>query len=152
VILRDAAHMVPNIEKRKDGRSYRLVVAISCLDLLSKIFNDKLINPCNPFMPAEDDVRLYGTYEATKRARADSLFTAVQAIRVGREYGSAEYNRDITMEAGLGTALERAILNWDIQVSLPYLFLLAYLLISPSILALRSAGGSPETSFAFSFS
>ena len=63
------------------------------------------------------DFLILGIIEAKRRARVNSLANAVEAIRGGWGRGPEECYRNAVVKAGLGTALERAILNWDIQVS-----------------------------------
>lgn len=104
--------------EHKDRGSYELVVATSYLHLLSEKFHDfQLVVDYNPFEPAEDDIRIHGICEAKYRARANSLNNAVNAIRNGWGCEPAECYRNATRKAGLRTTLERALLNWDIQVS-----------------------------------
>ncbi len=142
--------MVPHIVEHKHPGSYRLVVAIPCLDLLSDKFYDfKLVVVDDPFEPTEDDIRIQGIWEAKKRARINTLNDAVDATRKGWSYGVAEWYRKVIEKAGLGTELERAVLNWDIQVSYPHIYLPTYVLITPSILILRSLSISRETSYFF---
>ncbi|KAL2039392.1 hypothetical protein N7G274_007664 [Stereocaulon virgatum] len=73
----------------------------------------------DPFEPAETHIRIHGLYEANKRAQVSSLNDAVEAMRNGWESGPAECYRNTTEKVRLGTALERSILNWDIQQSNP---------------------------------
>ncbi|KAL9045619.1 MAG: hypothetical protein Q9214_001366 [Letrouitia sp. 1 TL-2023] len=99
---------------------FELTVATPCLDLLSKISHDfELVVDYDPFEPAEEAIRIHGTWEAKKRARITTLDNAVEATCNGWGYRPAECYRSAFSKAGLGTELERAILNWDIQHSDP---------------------------------
>ncbi len=112
-------NMVPNIVEHKEHGSNKLVAATSCLDLLSEKFHDfKLVVNYDPFEPTEDTILIHGICAAKKRVRVNSLNNAVKAIRNGWRRGSAECYQYATGKAGLETALERAIPNWDIQVRL----------------------------------
>ena len=127
-------NMVPHIVEHKHAGSYELVVATPCLDLLSEKFQDfKSVVDYDPFEPAEEDIRIHGIWEAKKRARINTLNNAAEVTRNGWGHGPAEFYRRAIEEAGLTTELERAILNWDIQVSYPHIYLPTYLLITPSI-------------------
>ncbi|KAL8838294.1 MAG: hypothetical protein Q9170_002191 [Blastenia crenularia] len=110
--------MVPHIVQHKHSRSYELVVATSCLHLLSEKFHDfKLVVDYDLSEPAEEDIRIHGIWEAKKRARINILSNAAEATRKGWGCGPAECYRSAIGQAGPGTDLERAILNWDIQHS-----------------------------------
>ena len=111
--------LVPNIVEHKDQGSYELVANPSCLHLLSRSYPTfKVINDYDPFRPAEADIRIHGLEEAKKRARVSSLNNAVEAIRSGWGDGPAECYQNAARKAGLESALESSILNWDIRVSL----------------------------------
>ena len=140
-------NMIPHIVEHKDPGSYELVVATPCVDLLSEKFhNFKIVVDYDPLEPAEDDIRIHGIWEAKRRARINTLNNAAEATRNGWGYGPAECYRRAIGKAGLGTELERAILNWDIQVSYQHIYLPTYLLITPSIPILGSLGISRRTS------
>ncbi len=125
--------------EHKHAGSYELVVATPCLDLLCQKFQDfKIVVDYDPFEPAEGDIRIHGICEAKKRARINTLNNAAEVTRKGWGHGPAECYRSAIGKAGLGIELERAILNWDIQVSYPYIYLPTYLLITPSIPTLGS--------------
>ena len=110
-------NMVPYIVKNENQRSYELVVAIPCLDLLSKIPRDfRLVVNYDPFEPAVEDIRIHGIWEAKNRARVSTLNNAAEAIRKGWGYGPGECYRNVIGKAGLVIAFEKAILSWDIQV------------------------------------
>lgn len=134
-ILRDSGitmKTVPYIVKNENQRSYELVVAMPCLDLLSKIPRDfRLVVNYDPFEPAVEDIRIHGIWEAKNRARISTLNNAAEAIRNGWGYGPGECYRNVIGKAGLVIALEKAILNWDIQVT--------YLHIYPSIIRADNA-------------
>lgn len=138
--------MVPHIVEHEDPGSYELVVATPCVDLLSERFHDfKIVVDYDPLEPAEDGIRIHGIWEAKRRARINTL-NAAEATRNGWGYGPAECYRRAIEKAGLGTELDRAILNWDIQVSYQHIYLPTYLLITPSIPILRSLRISRRTS------
>ena len=104
--------------EHKHARSYKLVVATPCLNLLSENFQDfNLVVDYDPFEPAKEDIRIHGIWEAKKRARVNTLDTAAEVTRNGWGLGPAECYRRAIGKAGLGIELERAILYWDIQVS-----------------------------------
>jgi hypothetical protein len=130
---------VPHIVEHKHAGSYELVVATPCLDLLSENFQDfKLVVDYDPLKPAEEDICIHGIWEAKKRARIITLNNAAEVIRKGWGHGPAECYRRVIGKAGLGIELERAILNWDIQVRYPHIRLPTYLLITLSIPTLGS--------------
>jgi hypothetical protein len=141
---------VPHIVEHKHAGSYELVVVTPCLDLLSEKFQDfKLVVDYDPFEPAEWDIRIHGIWEAKKRARINTLNNAAEVTRNGWGHGPAECYRRAIGKAGLGTELERAILNWDIQVSCLHIYLPTYLLITPSIPILGYLSTSRKTSCSF---
>lgn len=143
-------HMVPHIVEHKHSGSYELVVATPYLDLLLERVQGhgfKLVVNHDPFKPAEEDVRIHGMWEAKRRARVNTLSNAADAIRNGWGYGPAECYRSVIAKAGLGTELERTILNWDIQVSYSHILLPLYLLMNPSIPILGSFNISHKTSY-----
>lgn len=141
------SNMVPHITEHKHPGSYELVVATPCLDLLSEKSHEfKLAVDYDPFESAEEDICIHGIWETKKRARINTLNNAAEATRNGWGYGPAECYRIAISKAGLETELERAILNWDIQVSYPHIHLPTYLLIMPSIPTLRSLRNSRKTS------
>ena len=116
-------NMVPYIVKNENQRSYELVVAIPCLDLLSKVPpNFKLGVNYDPFEPAVEDIRIHGIWEAKNRARVSTLNNAAEAIRNGWGYGPGECYRNAIGKAGLVMALEKAILNWDFQVTYLHIY------------------------------
>ncbi len=121
--------------EHKHAGSYELVVATPCLELLlSENFQDfKLVVDYDLLKPAEEDIRIQGIWEAKNRARINTLNNAVEATRHGWGHGPAECYRKAIGKADIGTELERAILNWDIQVSYLHIYLPTYLLIMPSI-------------------
>lgn len=126
--------MVPYIVEHKDSGSYSLVVVTRCLDLLLGRFPAFKLNvDYDPFEPAQNDIRIHGIWEAKKRVQINTLIIAAEATRDSWGYGPADCFRSVIRKAGLETELERAILNWDIQVSYPHIHLLTYLLITPSI-------------------
>ena len=115
--------MISNIVKHKNHESYELVVATLCLDLLSRKFHDfQLVVNYNSFESIENDIRIHEICEIKNRAEVNSLNNAVKAIRNDWECGFAACYRNVIEKAGLETALERAILNWDIQVSCSHIF------------------------------
>ena len=123
--------MAPYIAEHKDHK-YELFVAQSCVELLSTRLQGFILDiNHDPFAPAEDDVRIHGTVEAKRRARVNSLANSVEAIREGWGRGPEECYRNAVVKAGLETALERAILEWDIQVSHWHTCLKVHLLMSP---------------------
>lgn len=145
--LNITVNMVPSIVEHEAPGSYELVVAEPCLGLLSSnLHGFKLAVGYDPFAPAEDDIRIHGIVEAKKRARVRSLSNAAKAIRKGWRPGAEECYRDATRKVGLETALERAILNWDIQVSYPHIVSPAHLLIPPRKPNLKSLSVLRETS------
>jgi len=89
------------------------------------------------FELVDEDIRNHGIWEANKRARINTLDNAVEATRNGWGHKLAECYRIAICKVGFETELERAILNWDIQVSYPYIHLATNLLITPSILILE---------------
>ena len=108
-------NIVPYIAQHDRPGSYELVVTTSCLDLLSEKSNYfTLVDNYDPLEPAEEDIYIHGTWEAKKRARVHTLNNAAEATRNGWGYGPAECYRRAIGKAGLGTELERVILNWDI--------------------------------------
>ncbi len=112
-------NIVSHIVEHKHAGSYELVIATPCLDLLSGNFQDfKIVVDYDPFEPAEEDIRIHGIWEAKKRARFNTLDNAAEVTRNGWGRGPAECYRRAIGKAGLGIELERAILYWDIQVSL----------------------------------
>ena len=66
--------------------------------------------------PAQADKCIHGLEEAKERAQVISLNNAVKAIRNGWKDGPAECYQDAARKAGLESALESSILNWDIKV------------------------------------
>ena len=141
--------IVPFIVEHK-GPGYKLIVATQYLGLLSERFRDfKVVVIHDPFEPAEEDIRIHGIWEAKERARTIILNAAAELIRNGWGDGSAEWIRGVIEEAGLGTELQRAILNWDIQVSYPYSYVPKYLLIMPSIPILGPLSISRKTSCSY---
>jgi hypothetical protein len=143
-------YMVPHIVEHKHPGSYELVVATPCLDLLSEKFHDfKLVVDYDPFEPAEEDIHIHGIWEAKRKARINTLNNAAEATRNGWGYGPAECYRSAIGRADIGTELERAILNWDIQVSYSHIYLLRYLMITPSIPILGSFRVSRKTFCSF---
>ncbi len=141
---------VPHIVEHKHPGSYELVVATSCLDVLSEKFQDfKIVVDYDPFEPADEDIRIHGIWEAKKRARINTLDNAAEATCNGWGHGPAECYRIAICKAGFGTELKRAIMNWDIQVSYPYTHLGTNLLITPSIPILESVRISRKTSCCF---
>lgn len=123
---------VPHIVEHKHPGSYELVVATPSLALLSQTFRDfRLVVNHDPFKPVAEDIRTHGIRDAKRRARINTLSNAADAIRNGWGYGPAKCYRRAIAKAGLGTELEGAILNWDIQVSYPHIFR-TYLLIIPA--------------------
>lgn len=133
-------NMVPHITEHKHPGSYELVVATPCLDLLSEKSHEfKLAIDYDPFEPAEEDICIHGIWEVKKRARINTPNNAAEATRNGWGYRPAECYRSAISKAGLGTKLERAILNWDIEVSYPHIHLPTYLLITPSVPTLGSS-------------
>ena len=125
--------MVPTVMKHKSAWSYEIVVATTCLDLLSGFQDFKLVVDYDPFEPAEEDIRIHGIWEAKNRAKINTLNNAAEVTRNGWVHGPAECYRRVVEKAGLGIELEKAILNWDIQVSYSHIYLPTYLLITPSI-------------------
>ncbi|KAL2042895.1 hypothetical protein N7G274_004655 [Stereocaulon virgatum] len=112
--------LVPNIVEHKDQGSYELVATTSCLHLLSRSYPTfKVIKDYDPFKPAEADIRIHVLEEAKKRARVSPLNDAVEAIRNGWGDGPAECYQNAARKAGLESALESSILNWDIKQSNP---------------------------------
>jgi len=143
-------NMVPHIVEHKHAGSYELVVATSCLGLLSEKFQEfKTVVDYDPFEPAEEHIRIHGIWEARKRARINTLTNAAEVTRNGWGHGPAECYRRAIVKAGLGTELERAILNWDIQVSYSHIYLPTYLLITPSIPILGYLSVSRKTCSSF---
>ncbi|KAI4260734.1 MAG: hypothetical protein LQ352_000126 [Teloschistes flavicans] len=122
-LLSDSAIMintVPHIVEHKHAGSYELVVATPCLDLLSEKFQDfKLVVDYDPFEPAEEDIRIHGIRQAKRKARINTLNNAAEVTRNGWGHGPAECYRSVVGKAGLGKELARAILNWDVQHSVP---------------------------------
>ena len=142
--------MVPYIVEHTDPGSSKLVVATSCLDLLSERFrNFKLVVDYDPLEPAEEDRLIHRIWEAKKRARINTLNNAAEATRNGWGCGPAECYRSAIGKAGLEAELERAILNWDIQVSYPHIYLPKYLLITVSIPILGSLSISRKPSCSY---
>ncbi len=110
-------NMVPFIEQH-DPCSYILIIATPCLNLLSETFyGSKLIIDYNPLEPSEEDKLIHGIWKAEEKARNFTLGIAVQATRMRWGDGPVEYFQVIIRKAGLELEFERAILNWDIQVS-----------------------------------
>ena len=110
--------MVPNIVEHQEQGSYELVATELGVCLLSLCYpHFKAITDYDPFEPAEADKRIHGLEEAKERARVSSLNNAVEAIRNGWEDGPAECYQNAARKAGLESALESSILNWDIKVS-----------------------------------
>ena len=131
--------MVPNIENHKHHGSFELVAVTRYLPRISKGLHEfQLEVDYNPSQPAEADVRIHGIIEAKRRAQVGFLSNAVKAIRSGWGTGPEQCYRDAARSSGLGAALERAILNWDIQVSYLHIYLSAYLLRTSSIPILGS--------------
>lgn len=141
--------MVPHLVELKHTRSYRLVVATPCLEALARFNDFELVLDHDPFEPAEEDVCLYGIWEAEKRARMNTLTIGAEAIRNGWGCGPAECYRKVSEDAGLRIALERAILNWDIQVRYPHIHLPPYMLRTSRMPTLGSSRVSRKTSFTF---
>ena len=116
--------MIPYIVEHENAGPFEVIVATPRLDWLSEKFHDfKLVADYDPFEPVEEDIRTYGIREAKKRVRINTLNNAAEAIRNGWGYGPAECYRNAVEKAGLGTELEKAILNWDIQVTYPHTYL-----------------------------
>ena len=76
----------------------------------------EVINDCDPFQPAEVNIRIHRLDEAIQRAQVSSLNDAVEAIRNGWGDGPAKCYQDAAQKAGL-KAVERSILHQDIRVS-----------------------------------
>ncbi len=132
-------NMIPHIVEHKHARSYELVVATSCLDVLLKTFQDfKMIVDYDSFESTNENIRNHEIWKANKRARINTLDNAAKATRNEWGHKLAECYRIAICKASFETKLERAILNWDIQVSYPYTHLATNLLITPSILILES--------------
>ena len=109
--------------KHEHPGSYELVVDTSCLGLLSeKLHEFKSTVDYDPFEPTQEDVRIHGSSKARERARINTLSNAAEATRNGWGNGPAECYRRTIEKTGLGTKLQRAILNWDIQVSYFFFF------------------------------
>lgn len=116
-------NMLPFIDQC-DSRSYILIVAIPCLDLLSRKFHgSELIIDHDPLEPSEEYKRTLGTWAAKKRARDFTLDTAAQATRMRWGDGPVEYFQEVIRTAGLELEFERAILNWDIRASCLYIYI-----------------------------
>lgn len=112
-------NMIPHIVKHKHAKSYELVVATSCLDLLSKKFQDfKLVVNYDSFELVEKNKRIHEIWEIKKRARINTLNNVAKVTRNEWEHESTKFYRRVIEETGLETKLERAILNRDIQVKL----------------------------------
>lgn len=137
-------NMVPFIEKH-DPCSYILIVAMPCLNLLSRTFyGSELIIDYDPLEPSEVDKRIHGIWKAEERARNFTLGIAVHATRMRWGDGPVEYFQVIIRKAGLELEFERAVLNWDIQVSFLYSYPPDCLLIIPSIPNIRPSSSSHE--------
>ena len=137
---------VPHIVEHQHAGFYELVATTS-LDLFSEKFQDfKLVVDYDPSKPDEEDIRIHGIREAKKRARINTFNNAAEATCNGWGYGLAECYRKVIGKAGLGKQLERAILNWDVQVSCSYFYLPTYLLITPSVPFLESLSFSRKIS------
>ena len=109
--------MVLNIIEHQDQGSYKLIATKLGIRLLLLCYpNFKAVTDYDPFKPAEADICIHRLEEAEKRARV-SLNNAVEAIRNRWGDGPAEYYQDTARNAGLESALESLILNWDIKVS-----------------------------------
>jgi hypothetical protein len=94
-------NMVPHIVEHKHAGSYELVVATTCLDVLSEKFQDfRMVVDYDSFEPADE------IWEANKRARINTLDNAAEATRNGWGHGPAECYRIATCKAGFGTELE----------------------------------------------
>lgn len=138
--------MVPNIVEHKDHSSYELVVAQPCVETLStRLQGFKLFTNYDPFAPAKTDICIHGTIEARRRARVKTIDNAAEAICRGWGRGPEECYRNVVAKAGLETALERAILFWDIRVSHLQTTFLAHLLMFPRKPIQRSLRASPKT-------
>ena len=140
--------MIFKIVEHKHAESYELVVATSCLDLLSQKFqNFKLVVDYDPFESAEKNIRIHEIWEIKKRARINIFDNAAKVIRNEWEHESTKCYRKIIEKIDLETELERAILNWDIQVRYSHIHLSIYLLITFSIQILESLRISRKISY-----
>ena len=129
-----SVNVVQHMANQTHPGSYEFAVATNCLDLLSKMSHGfKIEVGYDPFEPAEEDIRIFGTSEAIKKAQINTLNNAAEAICNGWGHGPAKCYRMIINEAGLDLELERAIVSWKIQVIYPHDHLQTYLLIMPSI-------------------
>lgn len=99
--------------------------------LSTRLQGFELATSYDPFAPAENDIHIHGIVEAKRRARVNSIANAVEAIRKGWGRGPEECYRSVIAKAGLETALERAIMDWDIQVSHWQSMFLVHLLMFP---------------------
>lgn len=123
---------VPNIAEREEQRLYELVAAQSGVARLSTrphLFN--LVTNYDPFAPTANDISTYGFVEAKKKTLIESLNIAVEAIHEGWGPGPGECYRVAFVKTPLEPALQGALLNWDIQVSYPYMISSIEVLILP---------------------
>ncbi len=101
------------------------------------------------FESTNENIRNHEIWKTNKRAQINTFDNAAKATRNEWGHKLAECYRIAICKVGFEIKLERAILNWDIQVSYLYTHLATNLLITPSILILESGRISRKISCYF---
>ena len=141
---------VPHVVEHKHAGFYELVATTS-LDLFSEKIQDfKSVVDYDPSKPDEEDIHIHGIREAKKGARINTFNNAAEATCNGWGYGPAVCYRNVIEKAGLGKQLERAALDWDVQLIYSYFYLPTYELRTPSVPFLEFLNFSRKISCFFS--
>ena len=110
---------VPFIGRNRHRKSYGLVIHRSSLaSLVAKLPEFAIKEECNPALPTDSEVFVYGSIEARRRAQADLFDNAVDAIQSSWGSGPQQCYREIVRANGLAAKLERWILNRDVLVGI----------------------------------